>query len=132
MMTMEGFRKYIAHLQEKGMPFAAYWHAHGFGVLLLGPVSLTRQVWKVTNPRTGYCQIYRTEQAAARAKKEKELGPNARMETLVVKDKPKPVSDAVVKRWLRRRSACPRPCLFVDCDGKEIKTEGGLEYLWQN
>ena len=130
MMTMEGFRRRCAELQEAGMPFAAYWHPHGFGLLMLGPIARDRPAWAVTNTRTGFYRTYRSEYAANRARKEQ--GPNTYMEPTRVSDTPKAVSPAVAKKWLRLRDACPKPCLSVDFDGKEIKTEGGLEYLWQN
>lgn len=98
MVSQESFKHRLRGLIEEKTPFAAYWHRDGYGVMLLGPVTVNRR----------YPPIDQTGgEAKIQARK---AAPNAWWKNLAK---------------LRRKYYTE--VVTVEFDGENIKTEGEIE-----
>jgi hypothetical protein len=98
-MSEEGFRKFLRGYIEKGIPFLAYWHPAGMGLIRLDEVMV---------PQTPPCEGGG------------ETGPK----------RPRRIGKRARQTWEKnlarlKKQSCGR-VISVEFDGKEIKTEGGL------
>ncbi len=126
MISEEGFKAYLRPYIEGGIPFTAYWHPHGFGLLKTGPQSTERVKYVVHLPG-GETRQYR-ERTKAWNKANNTKG--AWMETEKVPGKPYQISKTKLARWraindkLRRMGG---QLITVEFDGVNLMTEGGNE-----
>lgn len=126
MISEEGFKAYLRPYIEGGIPFSAYWHPHGFGLLRTGPEPTWRNEYIVHLPG-GETRQYR-EHTKAWNKANNTKG--AWMETEKVPGKPYQISKTKLARWkaindkLRRMGS---QLITVEFDGKTLLAEGGNE-----
>lgn len=105
MMTKDNFARRLRKLVEAKTPFVAYWHPHGYGVMLTGPVTVhSRYLEDKTN---GTWRLVKSE-AVVRASK------------------------SGLSQWAKnlarmRRSWYTIDVVSVEYDGENIITEGDLE-----
>lgn len=98
-MSEEGFRKFLRGYIEKGIPFLAYWHPAGMGLIRLDEVMV---------PQTPPCE----GGGAHGPKRPHRMGKRARQ--------------TWEKNLARLKKQSWGRVISVEFDGKEIKTEGGL------
>lgn len=125
-MDEEGFKRYLRPLVEAGIPFTAYWHPRGFGVMRTGPQPTERVEYVVHLPG-GEARRYR-EYRKAYNKSENTGG--AWMEQEKVPGKPIQVSKAKLARWRAMNDRLRRlggGVITVEFDGVNLMTEGGNE-----
>ena len=127
-MTEDGFRKYLKPYIEEGIPFSAYWHPKGWGLIKTGPLPTLRHEYILHvpgKPDKNYHTAY-TRCANARNRTK-----GAWMESVPVEGKPRQVSPTVIKRWKRSIEQLRRDSwnkvVTVDFDGKHTSIEGGFE-----
>ena len=124
-MTEEGFRKYLRPYLEKSIPFSAYWHPKGFGLMRTGPVPTKRNEYILHVPGKPD-KTYRDHGKCWNAK---ERTRGAWMETVVVDGKPRTISDTTIRRWWKNIEQLRRDSwdkvITVDFDGTSTVIEGG-------
>ena len=100
-MSEEGFRRFLRTYVDKEIPFLAYWHPQGFGLIRLDEVMVP--------------DVPKDEVQALSG------GPK----------RPHRLTKGGRRRWEknmeRLRRQCCGLCITVEFDGEEIKTEGGFE-----
>lgn len=126
-MTEDGFRKYLKPYIEEGIPFSAYWHPKGFGLIKTGLIPRTKQEYILHDgaKKTNYHGRYSAcRNAADRIK-------GAWMESITVPDKPKQITEGMKKRWQKNvaqlRASCYEKFITVEFDGTHTMIEGGFE-----
>ena len=101
-MTQEGFRRYLKTYIDAGIPFMAYWHPNGMGLIRLDEVEVP------TKP-----PIEANVPAGRMPTKAHKLGTRGR------------------RTWennmARLRKQTWGQVITVEFDGKELKSEGGFE-----
>ena len=126
-MTEEGFRKYLRPYIEQGIPFSAYWHPKGFGLIKTGPIPTVRHEYVLHAPG----KADKTYRDYSRCYNAKERTRGAWMETVPVDGKPKQLSEGKLKRWKRNIDQLRRDSwdkvITVDFDGRHTSIEGGFE-----
>lgn len=102
-MTEEGFRRYLHRYIDKRIPFLAYWHPQGYGLIRLDEVMV---------PRKPPCETPGFKDSE---------GPK----------KPHTLTKAGRRKWEKNMGQLRRQCcgqvITVEYDGENIKTEGGFE-----
>lgn len=104
MVSQESFKHRLRGLIEAKTPFAAYWHPQGYGVMLLGPVTVNKRF--LPDDQTGGYMLVEGE-AKLRARK---AAPSAWWKNLAKLRR---------KYWTE--------VVTVEFDGENIKTEGEIE-----
>ncbi len=126
-MSEEGFKRYLRPYIEGGIPFSAYWHPQGFGLLKTGPQPTEREEYVVHLP-DGKARRYR-EYTSAWSKANNTEG--AWMETEKVPGKPHQISKTKLARWRtindKLRRVMGGVLVTVEFDAKTLLTEGGNE-----
>lgn len=122
MMTEDGFRAYLRPYLDQGIPFSAYWHPNGIGLLRTGPVPTLRREYILHVPGKP-AKRYRNSPAVP--------GPDSWVEPVSVPGKPTQVSARTLNRWQRNierlKKSCPGRVITVDFDGTSAAIEGGFE-----
>ena len=102
MITEEGFRRYLCPYVEKKIPFLAYWHPQGFGLIRLDEVMVPAIPKDTVN-----------EYGSA------------------VQKRPHTLTKAGRRKWEQNIDRLRRQCcglaITVEFDGENLKTEGGFE-----
>lgn len=100
-MSEEGFRQLIRRYVDKGIPFRAYWHPNGFGLIRLDAVEvpvLPPYAWRGDGP---------------------------------VPTEPHRLTKRGLRTWERNLARLRKQTwgrvVTVEYDGTELKTEGGFE-----
>lgn len=104
MVSQESFKHRLRGLIEEKTPFAAYWYPNGYGVMLLGPVTVHK--WYLPIGQTGG---YMTVEGEAKLQARK-AAPGVWWKNLAK---------------LRRKYYTE--VVTVEFDGENIKTEGEIE-----
>lgn len=101
-MSEEGFRQFLKPYIEEGIPFRAYWHPAGMGLIRLDEVMV---------PERPPCE--------------------AHMRTDHMPTKPHRMGARGLRTWeknlARLRKETWGRVITVEFDGEEVKTEGGFE-----
>ena len=101
-MGEEAFRKFLQPYIEQGIPFLAYWHPAGMGMIRLDEVMI---------PVTPPCELHRREENVQ--KKSHQLGKRGRQ--------------TWEKNLARLKKQTWGRVITVEFDGKDLKSEGGFE-----
>lgn len=103
-MSEEAFKQFLKPYIRDGIPFLAYWHPNGMGLIRLDEVMVP-----VISP---------VKQSSLR-------------KPAVIKMKPKQLSDRGRKTWEKNMAKLREQTwgrvITVEFDGKDLKTEGGFE-----
>ena len=103
-MTEEGFKRFLRRFVDEKIPFLAYWHPQGFGLIRLDEVKV---------PKKPPCETHCFADAETGPKKKHTLTKGGR------------------RTWERNLERLRRQCcgqiITVEFDGETIKTEGGFE-----
>jgi len=103
-VTEEGFRRFLRSYVDERIPFLAYWHPQGFGLIRLDEVLV---------PKKPPCETHVFADAENGPKKKHTLTRGGR------------------RTWEnnleRLRRQCCGQIITVEFDGERIKTEGGFE-----
>lgn len=103
-MNSEGFRRFLRGYIDKGIPFLAYWHPAGMGLIRLDEVKV---------PKKPPCETHCFADTENGPKKKHTLTRGGR------------------RTWEqnleRLRRLCCGQIITVEFDGERIKTEGGFE-----
>ena len=101
-MTKEGFKRYLRRYVEDKIPFLAYWHPQGFGLIRLDEVMV---------PAVRKDEVLALGQYAPK--------------------RPHTLTKGGRRTWERNLERLRRQCcgeiITVEFDGETIKTEGGFE-----
>ena len=101
-MTEEGFKRFLRRYVEDKIPFLAYWHPQGFGLIRLDEVMVP---------------CVRKDEVDGLGK----YGPK----------RPHQLTKAGRRTWEKNLEQLQRQCcsqiITVEFDGERIKTEGGFE-----
>lgn len=128
-MTKDGFRRYLQPYIDQKRAFSAYWHPHGFGLILTGPRPTYKTRYVVSNPGKPDKAYSSRKDAYNACDRLLDAGCRADVSEIQVPGKPQQLSEAKLAKWrknidwLRARTEV----ITVDYDGVGIKTEGGIE-----
>lgn len=131
MMTVDGFRQYVAGEAKKGIPFIAYWYPRGFGLLRTGPFEDKKPVYYLylrdkKKPET-YADAEELTKAVVRARKRGEAVDRTDVKEKIKTIKPRASTIKAFRREAERLAEKAYPVYFVEFDGRSLSTTGGLE-----